>query len=153
MTADTPFFIDGKPHGFERQLSVSKLLDMAGQSTRAAVLVTEDGTEHENPDELITIAPREHFQTKMRDACQEPADPSIRYAVNGEANSTTENPISLRSILQNAGVGAAIDLSDLDSYYLENTVDGRKYEHLDDLVTVSGGDNFLAIHVGSTPVA
>ena len=102
---------------------------------------------------MIDIAPSDQFSTRKRDDSQKPVDKLIRYTVNGEQNTTFENPLSLESILRNTGAGAAIDVTDLGSYYLENTADGRKYENLDDLVTVSDGDNFLAIHVGSTPVA
>ena len=154
MTADGQFFIDGKPYKLEHSpAKVSSLLHLAGTSASEAFLVSEDGIEHGNPDELIDIAPGDRFRTKKRDDSQKPVDKPIRYTVNGEENTTFENPLSLGSILRNAGAGAAIDVSDLQSYYLENTADGRKYENLDDLVTISDGDNFLAIHVGSTPVA
>ena len=154
MTADGQFFIDGKPYKLEHSPEkVSTLLHLAGTSASEAILVSEDGIEHGNPDELIDIAPGDQFRTKKRDDSQKPVDKPIRYTVNGEENTTIENPLSLESILRNAGAGAAIDVSDLQSYYLENTADGRKYENLDDLVTISDGDNFVAIHVGSTPVA
>ena len=154
MTADGQFYIDGKPYKLEHSpAKVSSLLHLAGTSASEAFLVSGDGIEHGNPDELIDIAPGDRFRTKKRDDSQKPVDKPIRYTVNGEENTTIENPLSLESILRNAGAGAAIDVSDLQSYYLENTADGRKYENLDDLVTISDGDNFLAIHVGSTPVA
>ena len=154
MTVDGQFFIDSKPYKLEHSpVKVSTLLHLAGTSASEAILVSEDGTEHGNPDELIDIAPGDRFRTKKRDDSQKPVDKPIRYTVNGEENTTTENPLPLETILRDAGAGAAIDVSDLESYYLENTADGRKYENLADLVTISDGDNFLAIHVGSTPVA
>ena len=154
MTATGEFFTDGKPYRLKRTSeTVSDILRMAGTSTRDAFLVTEDGIEHGNPDEYIDIKPGDCFQTRKRGNSQGPVERRIRYTVNGEPNTTVENPISLKSILRHAGAGAAIDVSDLKSYYLENTEDGRRYEHLDDLVTISDGDHFLAIHVGSTPVA
>ena len=154
MTADRQFLIDGKPYKLEHSPEkVSTLLHLAGTSASEAILVSEDGIEHGNPDELIDIAPGDQFRTRKRDDSQKPVDKPIRYTVNGEENTTIENPLLLESILRNAGAGAAIDVSDLRSYYLENTADGRKYENLDDLVTISDGDNFVAIHVGSTPVA
>jgi len=154
MTSDGYFFIDGKPHKLERSAEkVSTLLHLAGMSADDAVLVSEDGTEHGNPDELINIAPGNQFTTRKREDNRKPVDEPVHYTVNGEQNTTLENPLSLETILRNAGAGAAIDVADLGSYYLENTVDGRKYDTLDDLVTISDGDNFLAIHAGSTPVA
>ena len=154
MTLDGQFFIDDKPYKIEHSPEkVSTLLHLAGTSTDDAFLVSENGIEHGNPDELIVIAPGDRFRTRKRDDSLKPVDKPIRYTVNGEQNTTLKNPLSLESILRDAGAGAAIDIADLGSYYLENTVDGRKYENLDDLVTISDGDNFLAIHVGSTPVA
>ena len=102
---------------------------------------------------MIDLTPGDRFTTRKRDDSEKPVEKPILYTVNGEQNTTLKNPISLESILRNAGAGAAIDITDLGSYYLENMADGRKYENLDDLVTISNGDNFLAIHVGSTPVA
>ena len=155
MTSDAQFFIDNKPYKLEQSPEkVSTLLHLAGTSTDDAFLVSEDGIEHANPDELIKIAPGDHFKTRKRDdSGDKPTDKPIRYSVNGEPNTTFENPLSLESILRNAGAGAAIDVADLGNYYLENTADGRKYENLNDSITLSDGDNFLAIHVGSTPVA
>ena len=154
MMAEGQFFIDGKPFKLERSpQKVSALLRLAGTSASDFLLVSEDGIEHGDPDELVDIAPGDKFWTKKRDGSQKPVEKPIRYTVNGEENTTLENPLSLESILLNAGAGAAIDTADLGSYYLENTADGRRYENLDDLVTISDGDNFVAIHVGSTPVA
>ncbi len=154
MTTNGQFFIDGKPYKLEQSPEkVSTLLHLAGTSADDAFLVSEDGIEHGDPDELIDIAPGDHFRTRKRDGSEKPTDKPIHYSVNGEPNTTFENPRSLEFILRNAGAGAAIDVADLGSYYLENTADGRKYENLDDLVTLSDGDNFLAVHVGSTPVA
>ena len=154
MTSDSQFFIDDKSYELERSPEkVAWLLQRAGTSSEHAVLVSEDGVEHDNPDELIDIRPGDHFKTRKRDSSEKPLEKPIRYTVNGEVNSTLVNPLTLEVILRSAGAGAAIDLNDLSKYYLENTADGHKYENLDDLVTISDGDNFLAIHVGSTPVA
>ncbi|MXX57046.1 MAG: hypothetical protein F4X22_13770 [Gemmatimonadales bacterium] len=154
MTAKDEFFIDGKPFKLEHSpQKVSALLHLVRKSARDFLLVSEDGIEHGDPDELVDIVPGDKFSTKKRDDSQKPVERPIRYTVNGEENTTLENPLSLESILRNAGAGAAIDTAELGSYYLENTADGRRYENLDDLVTISDGDNFLAIHVGSTPVA
>ncbi len=154
MTSDSQFFIDGKPYKLEHSLEkVSRLLELAGTSPEKAVLVSEDGVEHRDPDELIRVNPGEHFTTRELEVPEKPAHKAIRYTVNGEENVTDVNPLSVEAILRNAGTGAAIDVNDIGSYYLENLADGRKYENLDDLVTISDGENFLAIHAGSTPVA
>ena len=154
MTSDSQFFIDDKPYELERSPEkVELLLQLAGTFSKDAVLVSEEGVEHGNPDELIDIRPDERFKTRKRDSSEKPVEKPIRYTVNGEVNTTVVNPLSLEAILRNAGLGAAIDLDDLGSYYLENIADGHKYENLNDLVTISDGDKFLAIHVGSTPVA
>ena len=154
MTSDRVFYIDDKPYPLEHSpVKVSTLLHFAGTSSEDALLVSSDGFEYGEPDELIDIAPSTHFTTKKRDHDRKPVEKPIRYKVNGEQSTTVENPISVETILRRAGAGAAIDISDLGNYFLENTSDGRKYESLDELVTISDGDNFLAIHVGSTPVA
>lgn len=154
MMEKAQFFIDGKSYKLEHSSEkVSALLYLAGTSIRESFLVSKDGIEHRNPDESIDIASGDHFETKKRDDSQKPVEKPLRYTVNGEQNTTVENPLSLKSILRNAGAGAAIDVSDLGHYYLENTADGRKYENLGDSVTIVDGDNFLAIHIGSTPVA
>ncbi len=154
MTSDGQFLIDGKPYRLEHSpAKVATLLRLASTSASEAILVSKDGVEHGDPDDLIDVAPGDEFWTKERGEARKPVDRPIRYTVNGEENTSIENPLSLGSILRGAGAGAAIDVSDLQSYYLENTTDGRKYENLHDLVTISDGDNFVAIHVGSTPVA
>lgn len=154
MAPKIPFFIDEKLYEIkESPQKLSTLLQRAGKSPEDTVLIPEDGVEYADPDELIDVVKDSRFKTRKRDNSSKPVEKQLRYAVNGEQNTTVENPLSLRYILENAGAGAAIDVNDLESYYLENTVDGRKYENLDSLVTIVDGDNFLAIHVGSTPVA
>lgn len=144
MAPNISFFIDEKRYEIkESPQKLSILLQLAGKPVEDTYLVSEDGIEYVNPSELIDVVKGDQFKTRKR----------LYYTVNGEKNTTINNPLSLRYILKNAGAGAAIDINDLDSYYLENTVDGRKYENLDGLVTIVDGDNFLAIHVGSTPVA
>ena len=154
MVAGNEFFIDDKPFPLERKEErVSTILNLVGKSSKDTLLVSAAGVEHGDPEEVILIAPGDRFTTKTRDSERKPHDKPIRYKVNGEECSTAENPISVETILRNAGPGAAINIKDLSSYLLENTVDGRRYENLSDLVTVNEGDNFLAIHAGSTPVA
>ena len=154
MVPKISFFIDEKLYeiGGSPQ-KPSTLLRLAGESAEDTVLVSEDGVEYVDPDKPIEIVKDSRFKTRKRDKSSKPFEKKLRYTVNGEQNTTVENPLSLRHILKNAGAGAGIDIDDLDSYYLENTVDGRKYEDLDSLITIVDEDNFLAIHAGSTPVA
>lgn len=154
MALDISFFIDEKHYevkGSPQKLST--LLQLAGKSVEDTVLVSEDGVEYVDPDKLIEVVKDSRFKTRKRDNSSKPVEKRLRYKVNGEQNTTVKNPLSLRHILKNAGAGAGINVNDLDSYYLENTADGRKYEDLGSLVTIADGDNFLAIHAGSTPVA
>ena len=154
MALNISFLIDEKHYEIKGSpQKLSALLQLAGKSAEDTFLVSEDGVEYVNPSELIDVVKGSQFKTRKRDNSSKPVEKRLRYTVNGEQNTTVNNPLSLRHILKNAGAGAAIDINDLDSYYLENTVDGRKYENLDSLVTIVDEDNFLAIHVGSTPVA
>ena len=154
MALSISFFIDDKLYEVEGSpQKLSTLLRLAGKSAEDTILVSGDGVEYVNPDKPIEIVKNSRFKTRKRGESSKPVEKHFRYTVNGEQNTTVENPLSLRHILKNAGAGAGIDVNDLDSYYLENTVDGRKYENLDSLVTIVDGDSFLAIHAGSTPVA
>ena len=154
MASESRFFIDDKPYKLEHNpAKVSWLLQLVGTSSDETVLISADGVEHDNPDEPIEIQPGDQFKTRKRGVSDKPAQELIRYTVNGEESTTRVSPVLLETILRGAGPGAAIDLDDLGSYYLENTADGRKYENLNELVPVSDGDNFVAIHAGSTPVA
>ena len=154
MAQSISFFIDDKIYEVKSSpQKLSTLLERAGKSAKDTILVSEGGVEYVDPDKPIEVVKDSRFKTRKRDDSSKPVEKRVRYTVNGEQNTTVENPLSLGFILKNAGAGAAIDVNDLGSYYLENTVDGRKYEKLDSLVTIVDGDNFLAIHVGSTPVA
>ncbi len=154
MVTDGKFFIDGKAFPFEHsEEKVSSLLHLVRTSSDESLLVSPTGHVYSDPDSIVAVAPGDHFKTEKRNGEHKPLDKPIHFKVNGELSSTVENPLSVEAILRSAGPGAAIDLDDLNNYFLENTLDGRKYEDLKDLVTISEGDNFLAIHVGSTPVA
>ena len=61
--------------------------------------------------------------------------------------------MTVEEILRRAGTDAAIDVDDLESYYLDNVHTGVRYESLSDEVPVADGDQFLALHAGRTPVA
>ncbi|MDE2644912.1 MAG: hypothetical protein OXI05_03610 [Bacteroidota bacterium] len=148
------FFIDEKLFQVEGSpQKLSTLLESVRKSPEDSILISEDGVEYSDPNELIDVVEGSRFKTRKRDDSIKPGEKQLHYTVNGEQNTTVENPVSLRHILKNAGAGAGINVNDLDSYYLENTVDERKYKDLDSLVTIVDGDNFLAIHAGSTPVA
>lgn len=57
MTADGQFYIDDKPYELEPgPAKVSLLLQFAGTSAGEAVLISEDGTEHGNPDESMFVS-------------------------------------------------------------------------------------------------
>ena len=77
----------------------------------------------------------------------------VHYKVNGEEQTTTERTLTVEAILRSAGAAASIDVKQLDSYFLENIAGGAKYENITDVVPVTDGDQFIAIHVGKTPVA
>lgn len=81
------------------------------------------------------------------------ADSIIHYKVNGEQQTTTNATLSVEQILRAAGKAASIDLNQLNSYILENIINGRKYQNLADIVDISNDDEFLAVHSGATPVA
>lgn len=154
MVSTTIIFIDGQKCSFEQpQARVAELLNAVNTSTKKSVLVSSDGTEHNDPNELINFNPGEKFVTEECRDFTETDGQFIAFTVNGEACTTTDNPLTVETILQNAGPGAALDLNDLAHYVLENTANGVKYENLDDSVEICNGDNFIAIHVGSTPVA
>ena len=58
MTSDSKFFIDDKPYKFERSPEkVGLLLQLAGTSSKDAVLISEDRVEHGNPDEAHRYPP------------------------------------------------------------------------------------------------
>ena len=154
MLADNSFYIDGKPYKFEHpRLKVSELLELAGAPKDYVTVVADDGTKYRDLDEYVNIAPGSKFEIEVFEEPLEPTKTVVHFKVNGEHLLTDRNPISLETIFLMAGVKAAIDVNDLQSYYLENTADGRKYDDLQAQVTIVEGDNFLAIHAGSTPVA
>jgi len=154
MEKNSHIWIDEEKHMIEAgPKRPSILLKLAGKSTTNTSLVQENGHECDDLDQLINVESGDRFTTKKRTSPSHSDQSRICYTVNGESLTTDENLLPVREILRNAGTSAAIDNSDLDSYYLENILDGRKYEQLDSLVSIVDGDNFMAIHVGSTPVA
>ena len=143
------FFLAGKPVEAQVPVSVRHLLDLAGMSPDGSYVVVKDGREYNDAEQLVDIAPGEKVEIR-------PAKPErrvVHYTVNGEEQVTGVNPLSVETILRQAGEASAIDVDDLGSYYLADISDGKKYESLDDLVTLEDGDEFVAVHKGPTPVA
>ncbi|MCY3627469.1 MAG: hypothetical protein OXG88_07510 [Gammaproteobacteria bacterium] len=150
MSSELEIYINGKAHKCKNnQETVAKLLAEAGTSIDESVLVSEDGVKHEDSQKVLEIVHGSKFSTEKRtDVTQ-----SISFTVNGEKCTSTVITLSVEAIFRNAGKGAGVDENDLENYFLENTADGHKYLKLDEQVTISDGDNFVAIHCGSTPVA
>lgn len=71
----------------------------------------------------------------------------IDYFVNGEVQSTEENPITVKQILENAG------FTPPDQYQLIRDKDQHKYTKLDDKVEVHDDERFTALFVGPTPTS
>ncbi|MCY4232386.1 MAG: hypothetical protein OXE59_01375 [Bacteroidetes bacterium] len=147
--------IDGQQHavepGYHKPL---KLLQLAGKSGDDLALVLADGHECLDPNEPIAVESGDQFTTTERNTSSHtPIKNRVCYTVNGETATTDKNPLTLEEVLANAGPGAAIDTNDLGSYYIENLSDRQRYNSLNCSITIKEGDNFLAIHVGRTPVA
>lgn len=156
MSMNITFFVNGEPFSTgEGNLTVAEIRDRGGGSGRDCCVVREDGTEHRDPDEILEVRDQEKFQVKEPTSPNAPVEVGVpvRYKVNGEEQSTTVNPLAVGQILKNAGDAASIDIAQLDSYFLERISDGRKYEKLAEEVSIEEGDQFLAVHVGRTPVA
>ncbi len=150
MGRETRFDLDGKPQVAESPLSVRELLGLAGVPIDAFCIELADGEIFCEPDQLVEIRDGDKLVLKRRP----PGGRSeLHYKVNGEEQTTTTNPVSVETVLRQAGAAASIDIADLGSYYLENIADGTKYENLADLITIKDGEQFLAVHVGATPVA
>lgn len=153
MSENIKYFIDGKVFTtYESELTIDKILDEVGLSANQYYVVSKDGIEYRDPDQTIKINNGDSFETRKHEDSQT-MDQAIRYKVNGEEQTTTENPLTVEMILRNAGATASIDVTQINSYFLENLASGHKYENLTDRVTIKEDDQFLAVHVGRTPVA
>lgn len=149
MTKDLEYFVDGKPFSIAKpELTVTEILARAEVSIRQSYLASADGTEYRDPDKTIKIRSGDRFETKKRTGTT-----AATYAVNGETQTTERSSLALETILKNAGAAASIDVTQIGDYFLENLVDGGKYENLSDQVAIRDGDKFLAVHIGRTPVA
>ena len=151
-------YLDGEPYSIDRRrLTVAELLDRLGRgSADISLVVVKDGKErreYRDLDQLVEVRDGDEFETRGGRS-EPPRRPEvIHYKVNGEAQSTRITPLSVADILTKAGTGASIDPNEIRNYFLENIEDGRKYENPEDMVDISEGDQFLAIHQGPTPVA
>lgn len=154
MGKNTTYFVDGKPFATdEDELTVADVLKQAGMPGERFSVVSEEGAEYRDPSERIAIREGDKFQVKRGDSDPAPVEVTIRYQVNGEDLFTKENPLTVETILRNAGSAASVDANQIGSYFLENIASGQRYENLSDRVTVKDDDRFLAVHVGKTPVA
>ena len=77
----------------------------------------------------------------------------ITYKVNGESFKTTKESLTVREILENAGLKAGIDLQKISEYYLTDLETSVKYNDLDQTVQLREGIQFTATYKGKTPVA
>lgn len=142
--SDTKYFIDGKDYSTEEsELTLAELLASAGLPVGEVYLKSKDGHEFRDAGAKIPIHDEEEFTSHRIE----------HYGVNGEELEAKKNPLTVEEILKQAGKSASIDVNELDSYYLESISGSNKYENLSDLVPIKDGDEFLAVHTGSTPVA
>ncbi|MXW01496.1 MAG: hypothetical protein F4X59_18085 [Holophagales bacterium] len=137
----------------KNQVSVEWLLELVGLKSADVELIRETtGEVWTKPSEIVKLHEGDVFTAKHRGGPPKP-EPEIHYAVNGEPQVTTESPLTVEEILRRAGAGAAIDLNQLASYYLDNVRSGVRYENPGDEVPIADGDQFVALHAGPTPVA
>ena len=148
------FTINGQ--GFESprgRVSVEWLLKQVGLGPGDTELVRQaTGEEWTDPAAHVELHDGDRFEVKRR-GDKPPPDARIRYTVNGEPQATTRTPLTVEEILRRAGTDAAIDLDQLESYYLDNVRTAQRYENLGDEVPIVDGDQFMALYAGPTPVA
>ena len=137
----------------QKRVSVEWLLKQIGWSPKDAELVREDtGETWSDPSAEVELREGDKFEAKPR---RDPLPPEskIHYTVNGEPQVTEKTPLAVEVILRHAGAGAAIDLKQLENYYLDNVRTAARYENLSDEVPIVDGDEFVALYAGPTPVA
>ena len=138
----------------ESPVSVAWLLKQIGLRPEDAELVREaTGEIWSDPSAVVELHDGDKFEAKPRRGPSPLPEPEIHYAVNGEPQVTETTPVTLEEILRRAGADAAIDVNQLESYYLDNVRTGDRYENLGDEVPIVDGDQFVALHAGRTPVA
>ena len=128
------------------EMTVSEVLEHASESADHCGLM-HNGAQVGARDQRITIRDGDHFETIPR------GKGAVRYEVNGEQQMAEQGTLTLEEILRRAGRPAAIDQAQISDYYLQNVVDGLKYQDLSSRVAIREGDKFIAVHCGRTPVA
>ena len=149
------FTINGREFASrESHVTVAWLLKQMGLEPGDAVLERSDtGETWSDPSALVELREGDKFEAKAKRDPTPVPEPRISYTVNGEPQVTEKTPLTVEEILRQAGSGAAIDLAQLESYYLDNVRTGARYENLGDEVPIADGDQFVALHAGRTPVA
>ena len=146
------FTINGREFESDRrQVRAAWLAERAGLDPTGFEFVrTTTGETWRDPSAAVELRDGDAFEAKGR---VRPVEPSIRYTVNGELQVTKESPLTVEEILRRAGPDAAIDLDQLEDYYLDNVRTGARYEDPGDEVPVTDDDQFVALYAGPTPVA
>lgn len=146
------FTINGREFESDRRrVRAAWLAEHAGLDPAGFELVrTATGETWRDPSAAVELREGDVFDAK---GYVRPVEPSIRYTVNGERQVAHETPLTAEKILRRAGPDAAIDLDQLDDYYLDNVRTGARYENPGDEVPVTDGDQFVALYAGPTPVA
>jgi len=75
------------------------------------------------------------------------ATKTIEYFVNGEAQTTTEHRLEVRTILANAGFEPTTD------WVLSRDKDGHEFTDQDELVPIHKEERFTATFTGPTPTS
>lgn len=146
------FTINGREfESNRRQVRAAWLVGQAGLDPTGFELVrTTTGETWRDPSAAVELREGDAFDAKGH---ARPVRRPIRYTVNGEPQVAKESPLTVEEILRRAGSDAAIDLNQLDDYYLDDVRTGTRYEALGDEVPVTDGDQFVALYAGPTPVA
>lgn len=156
MNGQIEYFVDGKEFASkESELTVADILGKANKSADLFYLVSiEDKAEYKDPKQRIVLKAGERFETRKRGESR-PDRPvtTIHYKVNGEPQETQEPVLTVETILRKAGSVAGIDVKEIGNYSLEYADKDQKYTDLGAKITIEEGDEFLAIHIGKTPVA
>ena len=153
MSAKIKYFVDNREFSSENPtLTVADILGRAKKPVDAFYLVSEkDKAEYTAPEQEVRIEDGDRFITQRRKS--RPAGSTIHYKVNGEPQTTQEPVLTVEAILRNAGAAAGVAVGDIGYYTLEYADKDRKFEDLSEKVSIEEGDEFIAIHVGKTPVA
>ena len=74
-------------------------------------------------------------------------DIAIRYFVNDDPQETSEQKLTVREILKNAGFTPVKD------YDLTKGTDSKPFPSLDEEISIQKDDKFIAVFNGTTPVS